>query len=124
VGRRSFTREEVDELRRLIREKQTADSSRQKVLRARMRRMEFYISDFAADPGGFVVSDLDELISRGTIEVVESGAAEEEATDGSGLGLTIVASIASIHGGTATADPRKDGGLSVTVRIPSLAARS
>jgi signal transduction histidine kinase len=39
-------------------------------------------------------------------------------------GLTIVASIASIHGGTATADPRKDGGLSVTVRIPSLAARS
>jgi signal transduction histidine kinase len=44
--------------------------------------------------------------------------------DGSGLGLTIVASIASIHGGTATADPRKDGGLSVTVRIPSLAARS
>jgi signal transduction histidine kinase len=42
--------------------------------------------------------------------------------DGSGLGLTIVASIAAIHGGTATADPRKDGGLSVTVTIPSVAA--
>jgi signal transduction histidine kinase len=42
--------------------------------------------------------------------------------DGSGLGLTIVASIAAIHGGIATADPRKDGGLSVTVTIPSLAA--
>ena len=39
--------------------------------------------------------------------------------DGSGLGLTIVASIAAIHGGGATAIPRKDGGLSVTVRIPS-----
>jgi signal transduction histidine kinase len=39
--------------------------------------------------------------------------------DGSGLGLTIVASIAAIHGGAATAIPRKDGGLSVTVRIPS-----
>jgi signal transduction histidine kinase len=39
--------------------------------------------------------------------------------DGSGLGLTIVASIAAIHGGTATARPRKDGGLSVTVTIPS-----
>jgi hypothetical protein len=35
--------------------------------------------------------------------------------DGSGLGLTIVASIAAIHGGIATADPRIDGGLSVTV---------
>lgn len=42
--------------------------------------------------------------------------------DGAGLGLTIVASIAAIHGGTVTADPRKDGGLSVTVTIPSPAA--
>src|SRR6202035_3390101 len=39
--------------------------------------------------------------------------------DGSGLGLAIVASIAAIHGGTVTARPRHDGGLSVTVTIPS-----
>ena len=39
--------------------------------------------------------------------------------DGFGLGLTIVASIAAIHGGNATARPRDDGGLSITVRIPS-----
>ncbi len=39
--------------------------------------------------------------------------------DGYGLGLTIVASIAAIHGGTAAAHPRADGGLSVTVTIPS-----
>lgn len=39
--------------------------------------------------------------------------------DGSGLGLTIVASIAAIHGGTVAAGPRPDGGLSVTVVIPS-----
>jgi signal transduction histidine kinase len=39
--------------------------------------------------------------------------------DGSGLGLAIVASIAKIHGGTATAQPRNDGGLSVTITIPS-----
>jgi signal transduction histidine kinase len=38
--------------------------------------------------------------------------------DGYGLGLAIVASIAAIHGGTATATPRNDGGLSVTVTIP------
>ena len=38
--------------------------------------------------------------------------------DGSGLGLAIVASIAAIHGGTAGARPRDDGGLSVTVTIP------
>jgi signal transduction histidine kinase len=39
--------------------------------------------------------------------------------DGFGLGLAIVASIAVIHGGTVTARPRDDGGLSVTVTIPS-----
>ena len=39
--------------------------------------------------------------------------------DGSGLGLAIVASIASIHGGTATARPRDGGGLAVTVTIPT-----
>ena len=39
--------------------------------------------------------------------------------DGFGLGLAIVASIAAIHGGSATAHPRDSGGLSVTVTIPS-----
>ena len=42
--------------------------------------------------------------------------------DGSGLGLAIVASIAAVHRGTATAQPRHDGGLSVTVTIPSAGA--
>jgi signal transduction histidine kinase len=40
--------------------------------------------------------------------------------DGFGLGLTIVASIASVHAGTAKADPRDVGGLSVTVTFPSV----
>jgi signal transduction histidine kinase len=39
--------------------------------------------------------------------------------EGFGLGLTIVASIAAVHGGTATARPRDEGGLSVDVAIPS-----
>jgi signal transduction histidine kinase len=42
--------------------------------------------------------------------------------DGFGLGLAIVASIAEIHGGTVTAHPRHEGGLSVTVTIPSASA--
>ena len=43
--------------------------------------------------------------------------------DGFGLGLAIVASIAAVHGGTASARPRDDGGLSVTVTIPSAGPR-
>ena len=42
--------------------------------------------------------------------------------DGFGLGLAIVASIAAIHGGSAAAQPRANGGLSVTVTIPSVGA--
>jgi signal transduction histidine kinase len=44
---------------------------------------------------------------------------DRTAHDGFGLGLTIVASIAAVHGGTATARSRDDGGLSITVTIPS-----
>ena len=39
--------------------------------------------------------------------------------EGFGLGLAIVASIATIHAGSATAHPRNDGGLTITVTIPS-----
>jgi signal transduction histidine kinase len=46
---------------------------------------------------------------------------ERTSHDGFGLGLAIVASIAAIHAGTVTARPREDGGLSVTVAIPSAA---
>jgi signal transduction histidine kinase len=46
---------------------------------------------------------------------------ERASHDGFGLGLTIVASIAAVHRGTATARPREGGGLSVVVRIPSAA---
>jgi signal transduction histidine kinase len=45
--------------------------------------------------------------------------ADRASHDGFGLGLTIVSSIAAVHGGTATAHPRDDGGLSITVTIPS-----
>jgi signal transduction histidine kinase len=44
--------------------------------------------------------------------------------DGFGLGLTIVGSIAAVHGGTATARPRNDGGLSIIVTIPPARAPS
>jgi signal transduction histidine kinase len=39
--------------------------------------------------------------------------------DGFGLGLAIVASIAAAHGGQAAADSRAEGGLTVTVSLPS-----
>ncbi|MFW5415748.1 HAMP domain-containing protein [Nocardiopsis sp. CNT-189] len=43
---------------------------------------------------------------------------ERTGEGGSGLGLSIVASIAAAHGGAAAAAPRRGGGLAVTVRLP------
>jgi hypothetical protein len=68
-GRDEFTPEEIAELRRLIAEKQVADRGRQKTLRARMRTIGFYITDFVTDQRGLTVSDLDELVARGVVRV-------------------------------------------------------
>jgi signal transduction histidine kinase len=43
------------------------------------------------------------------------------ASKGAGLGLSIVRAIAKAHGGEATAVPRPDGGLTVTVKLPASA---
>jgi hypothetical protein len=70
VGRRAFTSAELDEIRRLLREKGTASADRQKAIRGQLRRkFDFYITDFTDRADGFVASDLDDLIERGTIEV-------------------------------------------------------
>lgn len=66
----TFTSVEIMELKRLVREKQTAPPDRQKALRAKMRKLGFFITEYA-DYSGFVESDLDDLISRGTITVVD-----------------------------------------------------
>jgi hypothetical protein len=74
VRRRStFTQREGVELRRLITEKQIADRDRQKTLRARMRAIGFYITDFVTDQRGFTVSDFDDLVARGVILLLDNG---------------------------------------------------
>jgi signal transduction histidine kinase len=42
-------------------------------------------------------------------------------TDGSGLGLSIVRSVVTAHGGEITAEPRPAGGLIITMRFPAQA---
>jgi signal transduction histidine kinase len=44
---------------------------------------------------------------------------DRSSTEGFGLGLAIVASICAVHDGTVTAEPLPDGGLKVTITLPS-----
>lgn len=51
-GRQTFTRDEADQIRALLREKAVADRNEQKRLRGRIRRLGFYISDWDSDAAG------------------------------------------------------------------------
>jgi signal transduction histidine kinase len=87
-------------------------------------------------PGGWVRVDTGTVEGRARIEVSNSGqviAADEvdglfeafrrhgtarTARRGAGLGLAIVRAVAELHGGTARAAARPEGGLTVTVDLP------
>ena len=71
MGRTRFSRAEVSAIKALLQEIRRADRSRQKVLRARLRRkFDFYISDFAGDQQGFLASDVDALVRSGVITLI------------------------------------------------------
>jgi signal transduction histidine kinase len=87
-------------------------------------------------PGGWVRLDTGTVEGRARIEVSNSGAVIDTgevaglfepfrrhgtartARRGAGLGLAIVRAVAELHGGTARASARPDGGLTVTVDLP------
>jgi signal transduction histidine kinase len=54
-------------------------------------------------------------------EPFRRGGRERTGGRGSGLGLSIVRAVAEAHGGTVTAAANPDGGLEVTVTLPSAA---
>ncbi len=64
-----FTAEAAQEVRRLLGETRRSDRARQKRLRAQIRRLGFYISDFGT---AFRTDDFDQLIEQGTIRIVKA----------------------------------------------------
>jgi len=79
-GRSQFTLNEASEIKRLLREKIRAEPAIQKTLRARLRKADFYITDFQADQSGFTEADFDYLVRAGTITIVDGTVAREPAT--------------------------------------------
>ncbi len=76
-GKNTFTLSEISELRSLIKERIKADRSRQKGIRAKMRRIGFYGSD------DFGITDMqpsafERLISSGRIKVLGHGTVQKK----------------------------------------------
>lgn len=77
-GRNQFSQSEIKELKSLIKARIKADRSRQKRIRARMRRIGFYGSDFGLND--LQPSDFDNLIRSGQIKVIGQKISQSKAT--------------------------------------------
>jgi len=68
-GKNIFTSLEVKELIELIAEKVVATPDKQKGIRAKIRKIGFYYSDFSSKKDGYTVADFEALISSGQIKI-------------------------------------------------------
>ena len=67
-GRKSFSMAEIEKLKQLFMEKDKADSDEQMSIRRKMRRMNFYISDFYHDMN---YEDFIRLYNSGRINITD-----------------------------------------------------
>lgn len=71
-GRDSFTPQELDAIRSLLRRIRSSPREEQKRLRHAMRHEHhFYISDFTDSTAGFTAEDIDALVRSGRITTRE-----------------------------------------------------
>ena len=80
-GRTTFTAEEFRRIRELVRERETADRTAQKVIRNKIRNIGLYWSEVTPGKTDYTVANLDALVSRGVLKVVgqKPGVATAEA---------------------------------------------
>ncbi|MDO8673533.1 MAG: hypothetical protein Q7O66_19165 [Dehalococcoidia bacterium] len=95
-GKRQFTQDEANQIRRLLEARSNASPDQQKRLRGAMRRLGFYITDFALSNDGFTLSDFENLIQQKRVAIAATVLESK------------VQTIAGCHGGTATAGRKRD----------------
>jgi len=77
MGRKKFSKREIDIIRKLLGRKMSGNRSQQKMVRHTMRTVfEFNISDFNIQGKAFGPKDLDECIKRGRIQILDEATIE------------------------------------------------
>lgn len=76
-GRSEFSRAELDQIYRLVGEKQGASASRQKRFRSQLAELDFYVSDFSSVERGFGPDDLDRLVRTKKIRVKDDAGSDD-----------------------------------------------
>lgn len=69
-GQNRFTIEQIDAIKKLIADKVRATPDKQKSIRAKIRNLGFYFSDFSSMKDGYTVADFENLIQSGQIIVI------------------------------------------------------
>ncbi|MEP7251685.1 MAG: DNA-deoxyinosine glycosylase [Ginsengibacter sp.] len=69
-GKKSFNKSEVEQIQKLIAENLRTTPDKQKGIRAKIRKIGFYFSDFSSKNNGYTVADFEALIHSGAIKVV------------------------------------------------------
>jgi len=68
--KKSFTKTEVEQIKKLIAEKLRATPDKQKGIRAKIRKIGFHFSDFSSKKDGYTVADFGALIRSGAVKVI------------------------------------------------------
>lgn len=77
MGRKNFSKREIDIIRKLLGRKMSGNRAQQKMVRHTMRTVfEFNISDFNIQGKAFGPKDLDECIKRGRIQILDEATIE------------------------------------------------
>lgn len=77
MGRKKFSRREIDIIRKLLGRKMSGNRAAQKMVRHTLRTVfEFNISDFNVQGKAFGPFDLDECVRRGRIQILDEATIE------------------------------------------------
>jgi hypoxanthine-DNA glycosylase len=68
--KKSFTKTEAEQIKKLIAEKLRAAPDKQKGIRARIRKIGFHFSDFCSTKDGYTIADFEALIRSGVVKVI------------------------------------------------------